>query len=200
MDRSREVVFRIVFGLLWLVYFGVRLYFQGKVKGNRDYVRVNERQESLFFRLFALAYLLLPLYFLTPWVDFAHLPFPLWLRGVGAIVTCVGIGLFGWSHYVLGMNWTAVLALAKEQTLITNGPYRWVRHPMYSAFFCIGFGFLFLSANWGIGIIYLGALTAMYAVRVKREEEMMIDRFGTTYRQYMQKTGRILPRIWSKGK
>ena len=75
MSKAGEIPFRIAFGILWLVYFGVRLYFQGKVKGGRGgYVRINAKQETLFFRLFALAYLLLPLYFLTPWVDFAHFP------------------------------------------------------------------------------------------------------------------------------
>ncbi len=195
MKAYSEIPFRICFGVLWLLYFGIRIYFQGKVAGKRVVVRTNERQESLFFRLFALAYLLLPLYFLTPWVDFAHFPFPAWLRWIGGIVTCAGVAFFGWAHHVLGMNWTAVLALSNEQQLITQGPYRYVRHPMYSAFFVIGLGFLILSANWLIGVLYLGSLVLMYGIRVSREEEMMISRFGETYRQYMQKTGRILPRF-----
>jgi protein-S-isoprenylcysteine O-methyltransferase Ste14 len=66
---------------------------------------------------------------------------------------------------------------------------------MYSAFFTIGFGFLFLSANWIVGLLYLGTLMLMYAFRVSKEEEMMISRFGETYRQYMKKTGRIFPRL-----
>jgi protein-S-isoprenylcysteine O-methyltransferase Ste14 len=195
MSKLSEIPFRVAFGILWLIYFGVRLYFQGKVKGVGDYVRINEKQETFFFRLFALAYLLLPLYFLTSWVDFAHLPLPSWIRWTGGVVTCLGIGLFGWAHYALGMNWTAVLALTKEHELVTRGPYRYVRHPMYSAFFIIGFGFLLLSANWLISVIYLGTLCTMYLVRISREEDMMVGRFGETYRLYMRRTGRILPRI-----
>jgi protein-S-isoprenylcysteine O-methyltransferase Ste14 len=66
---------------------------------------------------------------------------------------------------------------------------------MYTAFFIIGFGFLFLSANWLIGIIYIGTLLLMYIARISAEEKMMIDRFGDSYRQYMKTTGRILPRL-----
>jgi protein-S-isoprenylcysteine O-methyltransferase Ste14 len=193
--NSPEVTYRVIFGILWLVYFGVRLYFQRKVKGVGSYVRVNEKQEKLLFRLFALAYLVLPVYFLTPWADFAHISMPVWLRWAGLIVTCGGIGLFAWAHQALGLNWTAVLAVSEKHALVTSGPYRYVRHPMYTAFFVIGFGFLFLSANALVGVVYLGPLLWMYLSRFSAEEQMMIERFGERYRQYMKETGRILPRL-----
>jgi protein-S-isoprenylcysteine O-methyltransferase Ste14 len=193
--KNTETLFRMAFAILWVVFFGVRLYFQRKVQGARQYDRVNEKQENLFFRLFALSFLVMPLYFLTPWLDFARLPLPRWLRWLGGAITCAGIGLFGWTHQTLGMNWTAVLALAKEHELVTTGPYRAVRHPMYSAFFTIGVGLLLLSANAFIGLAHLGTLFVMYIARVSSEETMMIERFGDAYRQYMQKTGRLFPRF-----
>jgi len=195
MITNAEIPYRICFGILWVLFFGIRVYFQGKVAGRRTVTRVNEKQESFFFRLSALAYLLLPLYCLTPWLDFAHIPFPGWLRWSGSIIAGAGIFLFGWAHHALGENWTAVLALSPEHELVTRGPYRYVRHPMYSAFFTIGFGFLLLSANWIIGLLYLGTFVLMYAFRVSKEEELMVSRFGETYRRYMQKTGRIFPRL-----
>jgi protein-S-isoprenylcysteine O-methyltransferase Ste14 len=197
MNTSTELPFRIAFGILWVVYFGVRLYFQKKVKGGQEYVLVNEKQEKIFFGLFAISYLLMPLYFLTPWIDFAHLPIPAWLRWAGGVLTCAGIYLFAWTHQTLGNNWTAVLALSKAHELVTDGPYRYMRHPMYSAFFVIGIGFFLLSANWLMGFLYLATLTMMYVARVSAEEKMMIDRFGDTYRQYMKKTGRLFPRLQS---
>jgi protein-S-isoprenylcysteine O-methyltransferase Ste14 len=197
MNSKSEIFFRIAFGILWIVYFVVRIYFQRKVKGsNREYVLVNEKKEKLFFSMFAVAYLVLPIYFLTSWVDFAHLPMPIWARWTGCFVTCAGIGLFGWAHQALGKNWTAVLALSEKHVLVTSGPYHYVRHPMYTAFFIIGIGFFLLSTNWLVGIIYLGTLSLMYMVRISAEEKMMLDRFGDDYRQYMKKTGRILPRLW----
>jgi protein-S-isoprenylcysteine O-methyltransferase Ste14 len=196
MQETSQVLFRFIFGVLWVLYFLVRLYFQRKVqKTGSQYTRVNEKRERIFFLLFALAYLLLPLYFLTPWVDFAHFPLPVWLRWGGGCLACLGIVFFGWTHAVLGKSWTAVLALSSTHVLVTSGPYRYIRHPMYTAFFLIGFGFLFLSANWLPTGIYLGTLVAMYAVRVEAEEKMMLERFGEIYRDYMTKTGRLLPRF-----
>jgi protein-S-isoprenylcysteine O-methyltransferase Ste14 len=198
MNPSTEIYYRITFGILWVIYFVTRIFFQRRVKGRHEYTRINERQEKLLFRLFALAFLLLPLYFLTPWIDFASIPLPVWLRWSGGGIISLGIVLFGWVHQALGQNWTAVLALSSEHALVQNGPYRSVRHPMYSAFFIIGIGFGLLSANWLMGIIYLGPLLVMYLSRVALEEQMMLDRFGEPYRQYMKRTGRLLPRFWAR--
>jgi protein-S-isoprenylcysteine O-methyltransferase Ste14 len=198
MNPSTEILFRIAFGILWVIYFIARLYFQGRVRGTQEYTRVNERQEKMYFRLFALGFLLLALYFLTSWIDFASISLPVWVRWVGEVVTCAGIVLFGWAHVALGRNWTAVLALSKEHEMVEGGPYRRVRHPMYSAFFIIGIGFTLLSANWLAGIFYLVPLTVMYAARVSLEEKMMLDRFGEVYREYMKRTGRLLPRMWKE--
>lgn len=195
MNPSNEILFRTTFGILWVIYFGVRLFFQRRIKGAREYTIINERQEKLLFSLFALAFLLLPLYFLTPWIDFASMHLPLWIRWGGWIIVCLGIFLFGWAHQALGQNWTAILALSKEHEMVQNGPYRYVRHPMYSAFFIIGIGFTLLSANWLIGIIYLAPLLVMYITRVELEEKMMTERFGEPYREYMKRTGRLFPRL-----
>jgi protein-S-isoprenylcysteine O-methyltransferase Ste14 len=197
MNASPEILFRITFGVLWAVFFGVRIFFQRQVvKYPQQYTRINEQQEKLYFRLFALAFVLLPLYFLTPWIYFASIPLPMGLRWSGSVITGMGIGLFGWAHQALGRNWTAVLALSEGHQLVQGGPYRHVRHPMYSAFFLIGIGFFLLSANWLVGVIYLGPLLVMYIARVSLEEKMMVERFGDSYRQYMKRTGRLWPRLW----
>jgi protein-S-isoprenylcysteine O-methyltransferase Ste14 len=195
MNPSVEAPFRIAFGVLWFVFFGSRLFFQRRIKKCQEYTRINERQEKWLFWLFGLGFLFLPLYFATPWIDFASIPWPTGLRWSGGLISGLGIGLFGWAHQALGQNWTAVLALSRKHELIQGGPYRYVRHPMYSAFFILGIGFLLLSANWLVGVVYLGTLEAMYAVRVSQEEKMMLDRFGGAYREYMNKTGRLFPRF-----
>ena len=193
MDLSTEIVYRVTFAVLWVVYFLQRIFFQRKINRRQDYALFQEKKDKSFFRLFALAYLLLPVYFLGSWFDFAALPLPNGLRWLGAVIAGFGLGLFSWSHQALGQNWTMVLALSNEHELVQNGPYRYVRHPMYSAFFIIGFGFLMLSANWLIGTIYLVPLTLMYRFRVSWEEKMMADRFGAAYLDYMKRTGRLLP-------
>lgn len=195
MNDIPELVFRIAFGVLWVVFFVTRIYFQRKVTGMGEYQKTNEKQELLFYRLYALATLAWLFYFLTPWLDFAHLAFPAWLRWVGVVVTAAGIGFFAWSHQALGKNWTIILALSEKHELVISGPYRYIRHPMYTAFYMIAIGFFLVSANGLVSLLYIGTLTIMVGTRLSAEEQMMLDRFGEQYRQYMKTTGKLLPRF-----
>mgnify|MGYP001604893616 FL=1 len=67
------------------------------------------------------------------WVDFAMFSAPPWVRLLGAPVGVLGLGLFGWMFRHLGLNVTSTSMPRDKATLVTTGPYRWVRHPMYSA-------------------------------------------------------------------
>jgi protein-S-isoprenylcysteine O-methyltransferase Ste14 len=103
-------------------------------------------------------------------------------------------------QWVLGKNFSPVLHVREEHTLVTEGPYRWVRHPMYTTMFVFGGGLLLLTANWIIGGPMLVAAVAVVLLRVDREEAVMIEQFGDEYREYMEHTGRFLPRLvgWRK--
>jgi protein-S-isoprenylcysteine O-methyltransferase Ste14 len=79
--------------------------------------------------------------------------------------------------------------------LVRTGIYRFIRHPMYSSFFLLGLAQLLLLPNWvggGAGII--GA-ALLYALRIQREEKMMLENFGDEYRLYMRQTKRLVPWI-----
>jgi len=190
-----ELPFRILVGLVWALQFALRIHYQRKVRGVGDYTRVHARRELWMFRLFALGHFVVPFYCATPWLDFAQVPLPPGARWLGGTVAALGLGLFGWAHAALGRNWTAVPALAPSHELVTCGPYRRIRHPMYAAFYLLGLGYLLASANWLVGAAYLGTLSVMYAVRVGTEERMMLDRFGESYRQHLQQTGRLWPKF-----
>ena len=86
-----------------------------------------------------------------------------------------------------------ILELYEQHELVTEGPYRFVRHPMYTSVYLKGIGILLLSANWIAGGGYLAAVTWMYASRVRDEEQMMVERFGEEYRNYMSRTSRLVP-------
>jgi protein-S-isoprenylcysteine O-methyltransferase Ste14 len=75
--------------------------------------------------------------------------------------------------------------MTQDHTLVTEGPYRWVRHPMYTALFATFVGLALISASWLILILVVAAILVLYA-RIGKEEAMMIE-------QYMQRTGRLLP-------
>ncbi len=190
-----ETLFRVILGIALVVFFCIRVYFQKQAKRVERVARCHERRDRFFYNLLLGSYLLMFLYVFTPWLDFAHIPLPAWVRWIGALITGSGIWLFTWSHQTLGANWSGVLEISKGHRMVIEGPYRYVRHPMYSAFFIFGLGILLQTANWFIGVPHLGAVVWMYLTRVASEEAMMIEHFGDAYRQYMTMTRRLLPRF-----
>jgi protein-S-isoprenylcysteine O-methyltransferase Ste14 len=124
----------------------------------------------------------------------ASLPFPAWLRWTGAAIGAVTPLLLLWTLRSLGPNLTDTVVTRQAHTLITRGPYRWVRHPFYDcmALFTLSLGLM--SANWFVlaaGVAVFGLLAA----RSRTEEAKLLERFGEPYRSYRASTGRFLPGI-----
>ncbi len=193
MDTMSELAFRWTLAGLLMIGLSLRAYFQRQVRGVDRVRRRGGRRDQVFYGLVLGSYLLMFVYAFTPWLDGAHIVFPAWVRWSGALLAAAGVSLFCWSHLALGANWSGIVELARGHRLVMEGPYRYVRHPMYSAFFVMGFGLLLLSANWLIGLIHLGTVTGMYRVRVDDEEALMSEHFGDAYRAYLARTGRLLP-------
>jgi protein-S-isoprenylcysteine O-methyltransferase Ste14 len=195
MDAAVEVPFRILTGIFGALSMAIRLYYQRKSGGVKKVSGVWRRRDRSPYLLPTYAALPIVLYISTNLINFAHLRLPLRLRWLGAMIGGSGLVLFAWTHYSLGTNWSGKLELSKDHVLVTSGPYRWVRHPMYTSFFLSSIGNFLMTANWLVSIPSLVALIWMYLGRFAAEEEMMIEKFGDAYRLYMQKTGRLLPRL-----
>lgn len=187
--------FRLTVGLLAVAILLVRIPPQ-----LRSFKRTerNQLEGKWNIALRALAGLsgvaLLVLYIWKPGsIAWAALPIPAVLRGVGAATAAIGIAGLMWVHRELGQNFSATLEIRSDQILVTSGPYRWVRHPMYTAFLLIVFSFFLLTANWLIGAIWIGALTAVLVSRIGKEDAAMEATFGDQYRAWAQRTGRLVP-------
>ena len=94
----------------------------------------------------------------------------------------------------MGRNLTDTVVTRKEHTLITSGPYRWVRHPFYGSAAFIVLAASLLSASWLVLLCGAAVLTLL-VLRTKTEEQKLIDRFGDEYRDYCDRTGRFFPRL-----
>ena len=136
---------------------------------------------------------------LTSWLDFANYHWsPATKARVGSIGTVLlgaAIWLFWRSHRDLGKNWSPSLEISAQQTLITYGVYRTIRHPMYASGWLLSLVQALLLQNWVAGPAGVVAFLPLYFVRVPREEQMMLDHFGDDYRSYAAQTGRIVPRL-----
>ncbi len=126
-------------------------------------------------------------------VQWASFPLPVWFRWVGIVTGILCSLLMYWTLNSLGKNLTDTVVTRAEATLVTQGPYRWVRHPFYVTTALLMASVTVLAANWLIGaasVLVLGLL----AVRTPKEERMLIEKFGQQYRGYMATTGRFFPR------
>ena len=128
------------------------------------------------------------------WMAWSSLPFPMWLRWVGLAVETIGGSLVVWTFHNLGKNLTDTVVTRQEHSLVTSGPYRWVRHPFYLAGALVVLGGCLATTNWFFAIG--GAIVLIFLYRRTRiEEAKLVERFGDDYRNYMRRVGRFLPRI-----
>lgn len=144
----------------------------------------------------AVGMLVIPLLFVFSSVlDFADYELPAWTAWAGAAVLASGIWLLWRSHAGLRQNFSSTLQLKQEHELITGGVYARIRHPMYAALWLLAIANTLLLHNWIAGWSYVVCFGLLYFVRVPREERMMLDRFGESYRRYVARTGRVMPRM-----
>jgi len=132
------------------------------------------------------------------WMAWSSMPLPVWIRWVGVLLGVAGCAILIWTHRILGENFFGGMKIRKGHQLINDGPYQWVRHPMYTAFILLGFAWFFLSENWFIGGCWLASTTLVIVTRLKEEERMLLSHFGEIYQIYMQQTGRLFPRFQAK--
>ena len=136
------------------------------------------------------------IYVATGFPAFADHKFQPWMGWTGAAIEILFLWLFHASHRQLGKNWSVTLEIRDSHRLVTDGLYKYVRHPMYSSFWLWGLAQAFLLPNWIAGSAGLAGVGALYFCRVGAEEEMMRQSFGEEYRAYAARTGRIIPRIF----
>ena len=197
-------MFRIIFFGLFFLLISIRLFFGWKVrqKGqsswsvDKEAVKREGTWSILLRPLTFLALLaLVGLYAALPgepaWLI---LPLPAWIRWTGTALGVFGLAYLIWVHSTLREYWSTVLQLRKDHMLITAGPYRWIRHPMYSALMLCFLSLAMVSAAWPLLLLAVATVPFFYRVTVK-EEEMMIAQFGEVYRVYRDNTGRFWPRL-----
>lgn len=154
------------------------------------------RVERLLLALVSLAFLLCILWIATPIFAFADYPISATRFYPGLVFLSVGLWLLYRSHNDLGANWSITLELRERHELVTRGIYRHVRHPMYLALLVYGSGQALVVPNWMAGPAYLIAVLLLFTLRISREEQMLIDRFGDDYKKYSATTKRLIPHVW----
>jgi protein-S-isoprenylcysteine O-methyltransferase Ste14 len=195
-----ENIYRIVALLLLAGGMSISIYYRSQANRSGDDIDPSQEGPLILTlrRLFGLSLWISALvYLINPsWMAWSSLALPVWVRWSGGGLLAMSIPLTYWVFSSLGKNVTPTVVTRREHSLVTHGPYRWVRHPLYSVGFMAFAGLSLLAANWFIPL----ALALTYVTLVLRtpiEEERLIEKFGDQYRDYKRRTGRYLPRLRS---
>ena len=184
-----------IFMAFTAAYLTIRSVFIRRAR-RRQKTDKGDLRDRMLIALVGLGQVALPLLFVwTRALDVADRAQPSACVPLGAVAMAAGLWLFWRSHVDLGDNWSVTLEIDAQHRLVTRGVYRCVRHPMYTSFFVSGLGQALLLANWIAGPAALVAVAVLVIVRVPNEEAMMIGQFGDEYREYMRRTGGIVPRL-----
>jgi protein-S-isoprenylcysteine O-methyltransferase Ste14 len=193
-----SMIFRIILPLLIITFAAHRGYYIRK-HGNQENT-LKKREEGVASRLASvlglIGFVAIIMYAINPnWLSWASLPLPLWVSWMGVLVALLGFAILQWAQNTLGKNWSDTPRMMQEQALITSGPYQFIRHPIYTAFLLILGSTLLISANWFLGLAWIGMTLIEVTSRIGFEESLMLEYFGDQYRDYMKKTGRLIPKI-----
>jgi protein-S-isoprenylcysteine O-methyltransferase Ste14 len=102
---------------------------------------------------------------------------------------------YWWVLSALGNNFTEAFAAVFGQRLVTRGPYRYLRHPLYAIECILLVGVSVTTANWLIFAFACSGIVTIRLIVIPREEEYLVERFGKSYKKYMSTTGRLIPRL-----
>jgi protein-S-isoprenylcysteine O-methyltransferase Ste14 len=178
------IIFKSAWGLLFLIAMVTQILFANKSK----------RKAGLIANLLVIIpfVVVLGLFYLERYFGSVYMSTPVtWIAGAAL----VGLGTVGYilSHFYLRSNWSLFASIKEGQKLITNGPYRLVRHPMYSSMTVIVLGSGLLISNYLI-LLFTPGVFIVYYIRSKKEETLLRVEFPE-YIQYTRGTKMLIPGI-----
>jgi protein-S-isoprenylcysteine O-methyltransferase Ste14 len=175
-------------------FYIIRYPFERRAKRVRVSKSLFGRRESSLLSFAFLGLCVVPaVYALTGFPQSLDRPFVPAIGWLGLPTLCAGLWLFLRSHADLGSNWSISLEIREQHALVQSGVYRLIRHPMYSSFFLLALAQFLLLPNWLAGASGFLGVGALYAFRIRQEERMMRESFGSVYLSYMARTKRLIP-------
>ena len=188
-------IFKAIYWLAIVAEMAIRAPISQKQRKEAKSDRRVSTQETAILIALSIGMFFAPLiYSTTNWLGFFDYAVPVWAGWIGAALIVCALIIFWRAHADLGLNWSPSLEIRKEHTLITSGIFGYIRHPMYASQWVWVIAQPLLLQNWLAGFLNLMVFIPFYVLRVRAEEQMMLDTFGDEYRKYMEKTGAIFPK------
>ena len=194
-----ENIFRILAAIIFLTGISISIYFRSKADRDTG-ERVSWKDEGIVMILALrlgglllwfsmLGYLIYP-----PLLAWSKVGLPEWARWLGAGLGITCVFLIYWMFSSIGTGITPTVATRSEHKLVTKGPYRWIRHPLYTFGTTLFLSFALMADSWFIAVMAVLAIVLL-AMRLPNEEAHLIEKFGDEYREYIKHTGKFLPKF-----
>lgn len=121
-----------------------------------------------------------------------------WVAWTGVAITALGFAITYWARFTLGRNWSGTVTIKENHELIRTGPYRIVRHPIYTGVI-VALAGTALTRDEYRGILAVLLLWVSFTIKRRKEEQFMRQVFGTQYDDYARTTGAIFPALLRRG-
>jgi len=181
------------FAVLWLAWLAYWMVAAANVKAVRRREPFATRFGHIALSVLAAALLAFPDRRLT-WLDQRFLPPTMIAYWLGLIMLAVGIAFAVWARHDLGRNWIGTVTVKQDHELIRSGPYRLVRHPIYTGLLLAILGTAVAFGEWR-GLLAFGLLTGSLLLKLRIEERFMGESFPDEYARYRAEVPALIPFI-----
>ena len=198
---SQDSIFRGIFLLVLLSSIVISGYHRRRARRSGEVIpRRAEGGLVLLIRmgmalLVAASFLAFP--FAPSWLAWSTLPLPAWLRWVAGALAVACLPAQWWMFVSIGENISETLLTKANHRLVTHGPYRRIRHPLYALALLELLSLATMAGSWYLLVLACTGIVVFRAVVIPREEANLIRAFGKQYEEYRLHTGALFPRFRS---
>ncbi|MGH9836982.1 MAG: isoprenylcysteine carboxylmethyltransferase family protein [Blastocatellia bacterium] len=196
---EEELIFRLIFIVVFALGLSISTYYRRLARKSGDVIsRSQEGTLALILRAVMALPLLLAILlyaFLPGWMAWSAISLPIWVRWLGAGLGIACLPLIWWVFSSIGSNISETVLTKREHKLVTKGPYRWVRHPLYGVALLEILALSLLASNWFMALLWLIGVLVFRFVVIPIEEAKLIAAFDGEYEQYRMRTGALAPRF-----
>ena len=189
-------MFRWLSLAILLMAVGTSGYYRRHARKSETIARSREGALFVALRLLVTLPLLLAIvaYIVNPsWMAWATLDMPDWMRWAGVALGALTIPAVFWVFRNIGRNVSETVLTKRDHQLVTTGPYRWIRHPLYTTGSVLLLSIGLMHASWFVLLLAGVAACLIRLVVIPIEERALVEKFGDRYRAYMDGTGGMLP-------
>jgi len=182
-----------IVGYLWSAFFMVWLVWAIGTKKTQTREGLRSRIPYVVLNIAAF-YAMFSRVVAYSWMRLRILPPDPWIENLGVAITAAGLLFAVWARAYLGRNWSGTVTIKVGHQLVRSGPYRWVRHPIYSGMILAMLGTAITRGQLR-GLVAVVLLWIGFTMKLRIEERFMTTTFGPEYEEYSRTTGAILPRL-----